>query len=436
MTRKGALRYLASFYDAEQSRHGTIPFYNLERIEKLVRLFDDPHTKYKTIHVTGTKGKGSVSAMIASVLQAAGYRVGLYTSPHVLDIRERIRVNAGMISPKDLARRVSEFKDKVRKVRGIHPSFFEVYTCLAFNYFAEKKIDLAVMEVGMGGRLDATNVVKPLVSCITPISFDHTEVLGKSLSDIAREKAGIIKPGSVCVSAAQEKEALDVIRKKCRDMKTPLYIVGRDIIYAGRSWSGRGEVLDVKGPVRSYKNVRLPLAGEHQLANCALAIGVIDALIGKGYHIPKTAVARGIHSLGAYGHTPLHARCEVVRRNPLVIVDAAHNTASMEALGRTLARNFKVKKAVVIAGFLKGKDIKGMAREIEKFAGTVILTRPDNVRAMGPEEAGAYFKLAEIALAKNAREAYNKSLMIAGKSRAIDVTGSFYLAGEMIRYAK
>ncbi|MDD5438593.1 MAG: bifunctional folylpolyglutamate synthase/dihydrofolate synthase [Candidatus Omnitrophica bacterium] len=446
MTYRESLEYLSSFYDTEQSCLGTIPFYDLCRIERLVELFGNPHRRFKTIHITGTKGKGSTSAIIASVLSRAGYKTGLYTSPHLLDIRERIRVDGTMISRNDFARRVEEYRSTVDP--ALRPSFFEVYTCIAFNHFARKKIDFAVLEVGMGGRLDATNVVTPLVSAITPISFDHTEVLGNSLRAIAREKAGIIKPGSVCISAVQKKDALSVIRATCRENKAPLYVVGEDIVCRGARRAPAtmrwiGEVFDVKGLARNYKNIRLPLAGEHQRANCALAVGVIDALVKQGYRIPRTAVMRGIRNVGARRsprgarQSPLRARCEVIRRDPLVIVDAAHNVASMEALRKTLVRNFGVKKAVVICGFLKGKDISGMAREIERFAKTVIITRPDSARAADPAAVRKYFFVGArhaVPLRSNKPgDAYKKALGIGGPNGTIVITGSFYLVADVLR---
>lgn len=425
MTYQETIQYLESFYNYERMTSPDLNFFNLERIENLVRVFGIPQTNYATIHITGTKGKGSVSHILSHILSEEGYRVGLYTSPHISDLRERIKINNHNIEKYELVTLVKELKAEMRDVKkSLKPSFFEIITLLAFNYFSLKKVDFAIFEVGMGGRLDATNVLMPLACGITSISYDHTRELGGNLIDIAKEKSEIIKPGAECISAPQDKDVMKVIGDKCIREGIRLYVVGRDITYRSNSYSDKEEIFDVKGLVHEYKNLKLPVLGEHQLANCTLAIGLAEILMSANYHVSEHSVYNGIKKAS------VPARCEVINRDPLVILDTAHNKASAHALKNTVMRNFKTKKIILILALSKDKDIKGICDELSPIAHKIVLTKADTKRAMRPDHIKEFFKYKDVVISKNIKEAYKISKDVSNAGDVIVITGSFFLAGK------
>jgi len=423
-----AISFLDSFYNSEKHSFASKRFRNLDRIKELARVFGDPHLKYNTVHVTGTKGKGSTAAIIASILTAAGFRTGLYTSPHIVDPRERIVLNGKMIKKEEYARLITKLKNKISLLGpGFRPSFFEIHTILAFNYFAEKKADFAVIEVGMGGRWDATNIILPEVCVITQVSMDHVKELGPKLKDIAAEKAEIIKTGAICVSSVQRPEVAKVIVDKCRKVRVPVYLSGKHFSYKEVSGDHRSETMDITGPVDAYKKIKVSLAGRHQLENCATAIAAIQGLIVKGFDIRRGAIIKGAKNVHVRG------RCEVVSRKPFVIIDTAHNGASMKTLRETIRRNFGARKAVFIFGASRDKNIRDMLKEILPAAKDIILTKADSPRAEEPANIAKLIPGRNVILAENIKSAYNIALSLAGKTGMIVITGSFYLAGDAFR---
>ncbi|MBI4188745.1 MAG: bifunctional folylpolyglutamate synthase/dihydrofolate synthase, partial [Chloroflexi bacterium] len=318
-----ALDYIYSFIDYEREPGARdASRYDLRRVEELLARLGNPHLKAKTVHIAGTKGKGSVAAMIASVLTASGYTTGLNTSPHLHVFNERIRVDDRLISDEELVALVAKIKPEVKAVNEKATygklTTFEVITALAFAYFEQKDTDFRVIEVGLGGRVDATNVVRPDVCVITSISYDHMEVLGNTLTSIATEKAGIIKPNCVVVSSLQAEEAAAVIEQTCRNRQAKLVGVGGDVTWQSLGFDADQQSLRVKGRLGSYE-LSIPLLGRHQLDNAATAVAALEVLIEKGFAISGESMAKGLAQVNWPG------RLQVLSRHPLLVVDGAHN---------------------------------------------------------------------------------------------------------------
>lgn len=392
--------------------------FGLKAIKALLLNLGDPQKSYQTIIIAGTNGKGSTAAMTASILQSAGYRVGLYTSPHLVDVRERIVVNGRKISHKDFNRLIEQVRRHVT-----HPvTYFEFLTAVAFLYFQNQKIDVAVLEVGLGGRLDATNVCKPLVSVITNIDYDHTAYLGDTLESIAREKAGIIKRNGVCVTAAKQKIVLKVFEDICLHRHAKLYCFGRDI----KIKKHKAE-LAYQGVRRSLKNVTIPLRGEHQLSNCALALATIELCERKGIHVEDKAIYQGL------ANTHWEARLEVLQEKPLFILDGAHNPAGIDALCRSLKRDFSFRRLILLFGALADKEYRRMLAKIVPLTSKIILTPINTSRAVPVNDLRkSVNQMGYVAMTTgNVQQAIEHALAMAGKQDLICATGSFYLAGEI-----
>lgn len=441
MSYREAAAYLESFINYEK-----IPCYpykksvKLERIKDFLATIDNPHHALRCIHIAGTKGKGSTSAFIAFILGAAGYRVGLYTSPHLSDFRERIRVLSGsiphhsrcrefegMITKEALARLLSQLRpiiEKYCRVSKYGPlSFFEVYTSVAFLYFKERKVDIAVLETGLGGRLDATNVVDPLVCAITPISYEHTRQLGNTLAAIAKEKAGIIKStGVIVVSAPQNKDAGRVIKNRCARVGAQLFTVGRDIHY-----EENGMAFKVRGLFDEHPHLTIKLLGTHQRINASVAIGVIEGLRYANIRISKRAIRKGLRN------TSWPGRCEVLARKPLFVIDGAQNSASARALVKTIREHFKYKNLILILGISQDKDKKGICKELDRLADQVILTKAHTPRASEPQQLYGYFTGKERFITEDIKSAKRLAEALAGKDDLVLITGSLFVAGEFRR---
>ena len=379
MLYKEAYDYINSFTNYEQ-----VPGYNadlsadgLERVRFLLRLLGRPQNSFKSIVVAGTKGKGSVAAMIESVLRTAGYRTGLYTSPHLHTFRERIRINGLLIPPGEMADLTSRLQVVVERIQtlgdpSLVPTTYELTTALGFLYFQKLGIEYGVLEVGLGGRLDAVNVVTPLVSVITSISLDHMQVLGDTLAKIAREKAGIIKLKGWVVSAPQEDEAANVLTQVADDMHAQLVVIGREI------YVGTGHLPEVvsddegipiyqaftigfdnaQGVPAAKLRIKLPLLGSHQQVNAAVAIGALRVLQEVGIRVSREAILEGLENVSWPG------RLEVINRDPVVVADGAHNVESIGKLGQAVADIFPKRPVIVVLGTSRDKDIPGILAEL------------------------------------------------------------------------
>ena len=305
------------------------------------------------MHITGTKGKGSTAIIISSVLEGLGMKTGLFTSPHLIYLGERMKVNGIMISQKMFVQLINMLKPYIDRITLknpiLMPTFFEIVTAIAFLYFERKKTDISVLEVGMGGRLDSTNIILPEVSVITPVGYDHTDRLGHTLDRIAYEKAGIIKEGVPVISSIQEPDALAVISKTCKEKRSRLYLVGRDVLINDIKVTKRngiyGTECEIKTWRKNYKNIFLPLVGRHQVENCATAIGSLEVL-------SETGVIKVDNELiiNALAKIRCPARIEVISKNPLIVLDTAHTVASMKILRESIKENFSFKKLVLVIG--------------------------------------------------------------------------------------
>jgi dihydrofolate synthase/folylpolyglutamate synthase len=431
-----ALDYIYAFMDYETSRSPrSAENYDLRRMHELLVRLDNPHLKAATVHIAGTKGKGSTAAMIASTLTASGYRTGLYTSPHLIDLRERMRVDNALISRSVLVRLVNRLKKEIEAVNA-RAAFgrlttFEVLTALGLAWFAEEEVDFQVVEVGLGGRLDATNVVCPRVSVITTIGLDHTEVLGKTLPLIAAEKAGIIKPGVPVVSARQAPEVDDVIAAVCDRLGSPLIRVGREITWRGDRPAGGRQVVDIAGRLGEYR-VRLPLLGEYQIANAAAAVGALEVLQEKGFHISISGIVRGLESVRWPG------RFQVIGRQPLIIADGAHNPAAALEFSRAVVSYPPARgRRLLVIGTSCDKDFAGMARELAPLFDTVIATRSRHPRSLSPERLALEFESRglKVLSADSVSAALSQAVTLGGERGIICVTGSLFVAGEALAWA-
>lgn len=353
----------------------------LENIRTLMKLLGDPQKKLKTIHIAGTNGKGSVSTMTAAILQKAGYRVGLYTSPYLVDFGERIRVNHTPIPDNDLIRLTEKIKNASQKMlaAGIaHPTCFEFKTALALLYFAEQNCDFSVLEVGMGGRLDATNVIpSPEVAVITPISLDHTQILGDTIEKIAKEKAGIIKAGSYLVSAPQKKSVSQILQEKAALCGIPYVEVDSKWVTTTRS-DASGHICDYHRPegIPDLESFTLNLPGQFQISNVNTVLEVIHTLIKKGYKISAQSIGQALSTVVFPG------RFETLSLKPYVIIDGAHNPAGIASLKENIATYFQDKKINLFIGMLADKDILSSMASLLPLADTIYTLTPDNTRAM------------------------------------------------------
>lgn len=400
----------------------------LERIGRLMQALGNSQLAYPCVHIGGTNGKGSTAAMIASILGHAGYRVGLYTSPHLERFNERIRVDGKEISNAALVKLAT----RVKKAACAMPasigsvSFFEFTTAMAFEYFKEKSVDIAVIEVGMGGRWDATNVVSPLVSIITTVDMDHQGYLGDSLAKLAAEKAGIIKGHTPVICGEVKPQPLGVIEKAAKGRNAPLYEIGKDF----RLTEERG-ALNYRGidGDTDIKGLRLGLAGPHQRENAACALAAIEVLKRGGWAVPISAIRTGLKAVKWPG------RIEVIGRRPLVIIDSAHNPAGAATLSNALG-GFKYRRLILVMGIMADKDIDGILSELLPLADSVIFTAPATERAASPDllcrKARRYSK--DIRTARSVKEACKTALDEAALADAVCVTGSIFTVGEARRY--
>jgi dihydrofolate synthase/folylpolyglutamate synthase len=408
--------------------------FSIARMNRLLAALGNPHRGFDSVHIAGTKGKGSTATMTAEMLRGAGYRVGLYTSPHVSSICERICVDGQMISEAHFAQMMREVVPAAQSLKGVNPTYFELLTAAAFLYFAKQKVDIAVVEAGMGGRLDATNVLSPKVCAITSISFDHAAQLGSTLELIAGEKAGIIKKGVPVVSAPQHPAVKKVLQQAAEERSAPIHFVGQDVPFSCRFESapeiGPHNRLSLTTAQSRFEHLRVPLQGEHQTVNCALALVLLDVLKTRGLTIDDRKAVNGLANVRMVG------RMEVINDDPRILVDGAHNAASIEALMRAIGQSVPYDSMVVIFGCHKDKDIDGMLRLIQLGADKIVFTSTGSPRAVEAEELAARYtelsgKMAQVG--RTLREAMAIAECAISREDIICITGSFYLVGEAKR---
>ena len=427
-----ALDYILSFADFERASRSALVF-DIRRIKLLLERLENPQDAARPIHIAGTKGKGSTAAMLASILTDAGYRTGLYTSPHLLSFTERIQIDGKPIAEADFARLLPTLKPEIEYMNRLATfgelTTFELLTALAFVYFREKQVDYQVLETGLGGRLDATNVVKPEVCIITSISYDHTEVLGNTLTLIATEKAGIIKPGSTVVCAPQFPEVMAVIERICHERGVKLLKISSDVSWQSISTSLDGQNFFVKGLTGKY-NLSIPLIGDYQLENAATAVTVAEVLVGSGASITPENIADGL----AQVHWP--GRFQVLRRKPWVIIDGAHNAYSAQKLAEALRQNFKYERIFLIFGASSDKNVAGMVAELASLPDEVIVTTSHHPRAVEPAKLVSAFSKKRVIpeVVDNVASALEIALARATPNDLICATGSLFIIAEVLEY--
>jgi dihydrofolate synthase / folylpolyglutamate synthase len=401
----------------------------LETMQYLLRLMGDPQNSLRFIHIAGTNGKGSVAAMLHAVLAKAGYKTGLYTSPHLVSFCERFQVNGKPIAEADVVRLVEQIKPLLEKV-GEHPefrapTFFEVVTAIALQYFHEQEMDVVVWETGLGGRLDATNVVTPLVSVITNIAFDHTQYLGETLGEIAAEKCGIIKRGVPIVTAAMAEEALRVIQRTAAERGGRLTVIGEDVHATRLSEDKRFQRVELTGARLNYGPLTIPLLGAHQTINCATAVIALEA---SGLLVTPEQVREGL------AQTAWPGRFQIVNHDPTVVLDGAHNAAAAERLAATLREHFADRKLTLILGVLRDKNYDQMCQILAPLTDRIFCVPVNSERTSEPDQlarwCNAAHPSAQTTVARNLAEAYAQ-----GRSEKADVmviTGSLFLVGEAL----
>jgi dihydrofolate synthase / folylpolyglutamate synthase len=408
----------------------------LKNIGFLLSLFDNPHLKTKVIHIAGTNGKGSTAAMLFSILKSAGYKVGLYTSPHLVHFQERMRINEKLISQHDVCSLLERIKPAIKRVADTegyqHPTFFEVITAMAFIYFSENKVDFSIMEAGLGGRLDATNICQSIISVISHIDFDHMDKLGNTITEIASEKAEIIKEKTHVVNADQYQEAQEVIASIAEERNSSLYSVGKEIQPFMTFSDLEGNNFDYSGIFTQYKDLHIPLPGKYQVENASMAIAVAELLNNMNYIIDDKAIIEGLSSSKWPG------RFEIVHRDPIVILDGAHNPNGVARFGESLKIYIPNKRLIVILGIFSDKDYHNIIKNIVPLADRVILTMANNPRATPTHilarEAGQYINPEKIIEKTTVDSAIQEAFRIAEEDDLICVTGSLYTVGEAEAY--
>jgi dihydrofolate synthase/folylpolyglutamate synthase len=408
--------------------------YNLSHVEDLLNRMGNPHLAARTVHIAGTKGKGSVAAMIAQVLSASGYKTGLYISPHFHTLRERISVDGSLISEAEFAAAMAEVKPFIEPMEQ-DPSFrqltyFEALTALAFAYFQKKRVDFQVLEVGLGGRLDATNVVaNPAVCIITSISLDHTQILGNTIGEIAREKAGIIKSGCWAVISPQPQEAASVISDICREKRSKVLQVGKDVVWHKISDDLRQQSLVIEGRTGEYQ-VSIPLLGDFQLENTATAVAALEILGSEGFAIAAGNIAQGLAQVKWPG------RFQILQQHPTVVIDGAHNVASMKRLVNNVEAYFPHKRIILVFGTSCDKDIPGIVNELVSLSPEVIVTQASHSRAAPPSTLVVEFTKRGInpQIKQTVAQGISRALSLAGKTDIICLTGSLFVVAEALDY--
>lgn len=431
-----AMKYLDSHVNVERVRPAHIDegAFKLDRMRAIFGALHNPQEGLKFVHVAGSKGKGSIVEMAASALTACGYGVGVFTSPHLTDIRERIRIGDEPIGVDEFVRTLGHVGAAAESVAGEHgeATYFELLTAMAFRYFAERAVDVVVVEVGLGGRLDTTNVITPECSAIAAIHLEHTQLLGDTLEKIAREKAGIMKPGVTTYTFAQDDTVMEVFREVAAEVGATLKVLSEDVDFSWRFESspelGPHARVCLSSEHSNHEHLPVPLPGQHQAVNCGLALALLDELRQRGFETAERPVAVGLE------RTPRLGRLEEVWRTPRILIDGAHTPESVHALVKAIGAHIRYDSMVVVFGCAADKDVVGMIDKIGLGADKIIFTRATgNPRAMDPVELQRLYserhgKMAQVA--PSLKEAINTAAKSVSRGDLVLVTGSFYLAGE------
>jgi dihydrofolate synthase/folylpolyglutamate synthase len=439
-----ALDYIYSHidYSIKRTYRYSADVFELQRVIDLLEALGNPHARIKAFHIAGTKGKGSVAALIASVLEEAGYKTGLYTSPHLSRFNERIMINGEPIADMDLVELVEAVKPSVEGIPGL--TVFEILTAMAFTYFAEQGVEYAVVEVGLGGRLDATNVLTPIITVITSLSYDHMHLLGESLSDIAREKAGIIKSGIPVVLAPQQIEAERVVEGVAEAEGAPLIRVGHDWLYSPGTHNFDGQTLHIwsraeqplmdsfvdsaGGDEWAPPRYQIPLLGHHQVVNAAVAYAAIVEARNSGLDVKEADIQAGFRNASWLG------RFQILSRDPIIVVDAAHNRDSALKLRIALDDYFPGQPVTMIFGASADKDIEGMLAELRPRVSRFAVTQADHPRSENPEVLAGFAHSHGVRVEEFAgvQKALRWAMEISRPGEVILVTGSIFIVGEAI----
>ena len=430
MNYEEAIANVLSLFDSERTRIDgprQKSIYNLGRMEEFLERSGNPHRRVPTVHIAGTKGKGSTAALCDSAFRAAGLGTGFYSSPHLHTFRERLRRNCEPVSEQEFAGVVADLWP-LRSVDGRDTvTLFEFLTGMAFHCFAEAGADVQTIEVGLGGRLDATNVVDAQVCVITSVSMDHAHILGDTIGEIAADKAGIIKPGSTPVIAPQRPEALASILDACNRVEAKPVLIGRDVAWEYRSSSLAGQQFVVHGMLASY-DLDIPLLGDYQMENAATAVVAVEAMSrAQGFHIPPKTLAQGFRNVS------WPCRMEIIGREPLVIADGAHNDYSVDKLIESLPHYFDYDRLVVIAGFSRDKNVAAMSRSLATASDTVVAAQARHPRAMEATELAELFmgNGGNAETAATPADALELARDAAGSGGIVLATGSLFLAAEV-----
>ena len=431
MNYQEALDYLNSFVNYERTMSWEYPeALKLDRMRALAKALGNPQNAYESVLIAGSKGKGSTAVILSSILRMENIKVGLYTSPHLVDLRERIQVNGLPINE-------MRFVEIVLAVRGVlqdyawrknPPTYFEILTAIAFYYFKELKVQIAVLEVGLGGLYDSTNIVHAKVAGITPISLEHTDKLGKTLAKIAVQKCGILKGREIVVSGVQPPEAEGVIEAACRDREAELVRVGKEIRCLEREYGEDFQRFDIRSPLGDYFGLELRLLGQHQMMNAAQAIGLAKALEKKTrLRISDEAVGQGVSDVRLPG------RIEKIEESPLVLLDGAHNPESIKKLLLSVKRHFQYARLILVLAVSSDKDLQGILKEIMPETDCLVATESRNPRALKAqaikEAAAAYEK--KILVEENPLAALDRARALASLEDLVLVTGSLFLVGDI-----
>jgi len=438
-TMRSALENLASRVNLERLRRERAAAVDLrlDRVRAMLDALESPHEAYPIVQVVGTKGKGSTCAMLAGALTGSGCAVGVFTSPHLVDVRERLCIGGELISEQvfvDTLERVIDVERRLAKKYG-ELTYFEALTVMALVWFAEQAVDVAILECGLGGRLDATSAVTPAMTCVTAISFDHTHLLGTTLDAIAREKAGAFKPEIPVISVPQEKEARIALKAVADEVGAPISMLGRDYEFSQRFEASRRQgphtCVCLSTERSSFEHIPVPLMGEHQALNCGLALAAWDVLRGAGFNLHEPEAIEGLK------RTRVDGRMELVREQPRVVLDGAHNVASLRALVRSIGSFLPNDSMVMVFGCSDDKDVDGLLREVALGADKVIFTKArSSARGVAPEELQQRFGTVSGRMAQTAAtltEAMDLALRAVGRDDLICVAGSFYLVGDAKR---